>query len=206
MYGVTRTQQQRRDEHMADLKCPYCIEVRPSRSRLQTHIDNVHRDADTRENRRAAALSARTVENVVPDLPAQPTPPKCICGGELVQLETEPGEAPWWTHVWGAPDGSPCVDAAPVCDTVRKQDRANLAEHFADTGKRLAKAGEEIKELKAKADDVLARLEALDAANTKPEAVRRATLNQVWDKLIDAGNITGAQLVMRMIGQPGDWS
>jgi hypothetical protein len=184
-----------------ELKCPYCIETRPSRSRLQTHIDGVHRHADTRENRRAAALNARTVENVVPDLDV---PALCICGEQIEQVDAD-DDPTWWTHV--RPGVTPCLDAVPVKRTLAAQGRKALSERLADTGQRLDKAGQEIRDLKAKADDVARRLEALDAGVMEPATVRRATLNQVWDKLMDAGNLTGAQLVMRMLGQPeGDWS
>jgi hypothetical protein len=187
---------------MTDLKCPYCPEVRPSRSRLQTHIDGVHRHADTRENRRAAALNARTVEDVVVDLDV---PALCICGEPIEQVdpEDEPG---WWTHRMGTK--TPCTEPQPVKRTLASQGRKQLSERLADTGRKLDKAGDEIRDLKAKADAVAARLEALDAQVMSPATVRRATLNQVWDKLMDAGNITGAQEVMKMIGKlgEGDWS
>jgi hypothetical protein len=194
-----------------EVKCPYCPEVRPSRSRLQTHIDGVHRHADTRENRRAAALSARTVEDVVTDLDdlsaANPldVPALCICGEPIEQPDADE-DPTWWTHRMGAK--TPCTEPMPVKRTLAAQGRTSLTERLADTGKRLDKAGDEIRDLKAKADAVLARLEALDAQAMSPQVVRRATLNQVWDKLMDAGNITGAQEVMKMIGRlsEGDWS
>lgn len=138
-----------------------------------------------------------------PDLDA---PPLCVCGDAIQLLDTEPGEAPWWIHVPGS--DTPCTDAVPVRRTLASQGRTDLSRKLADTGERLAKAGDEIRDLKAKTDDVLARLEKLDQAHLEPNAVRRATLNQVWDKLMDQGNITGATLVMRMISNlsEGDWS
>lgn len=186
---------------MTDLKCPYCIETRPSRSRLQTHVDNVHREADTRDNRHHAVQTARTIINVVPDLDV---PALCVCGERIVLVDPE-DDPTWWTHADGAK--TPCLDAVPVKRTLASQGRTSLTKKLADTGKRLDKAGAEIRELKAKADDIAARLERMDRAHLEPAAVRRATLNQVWDKMIDQGNITGAQLVMRLLGQePGDWS
>jgi hypothetical protein len=185
---------------MTDLKCPYCIETRPSRSRLQTHVDNVHREADTRDNRHRAVQTARTITNVVPDLDV---PALCICGDPIQLLDEDDPTS--WIHSPGS--DTPCVDAVPVKRTLASQGRTSLTKKLADTGQRLDRAGDEIRELKAKADDIAARLERMDRAHLEPAAVRRATLNQVWDKLMDAGNITGAQLVMRMLGQPeGDWT
>lgn len=186
---------------MTDLKCPYCPETRPSRSRLQTHVDGVHRHADTSSARQAAVRAARTVKDVVPDLDV---PPLCICGDPIQLLDDNDPTS--WIHTPGS--STPCLDAVPVKRTLASQGRKDLSERLADTGRRLDQAGTEIRDLKAKADAVIERLEKLDRAHLEPAAVRRATLNQVWDKLMDAGNITGAQTVMRMIGQlnEGDWS
>lgn len=79
--------------------------------------------------------------------------------------------------------------------------RDDFATRLAATGEGLAKAGKEIADMKAAMEDVARRMEALDRAAMAPDMVRRATLNKVWDTLIDAGNISGAQLVMKMIGE-----
>jgi hypothetical protein len=188
-------------------KCPYCIETRPSRSRLRTHIDSTHRHADTRENRAAAALAARKVEDVVADIAAAVAPVVCICGGALKDMDADEqdSDTPWWVHVT---PGGPCLDAVPASETIKSQGRPGLSRQLADTGERLVKAGDEIRALREKADAVQRRLDALDAGIMTPNQVRRATLMQVWDKLMDAGNTTGAQLVMRMHGATGegDWS
>lgn len=185
------------------LKCPYCIETRPSRSRLQDHVDNVHRHAEDQLARRRAVAGARTVEDVVADLDV---PALCICGEQIEQVDADDDDPTWWTHV--RPGVTPCMDAVPVKRTLAAQGRKALSEKLADTGTRLDKAAQEIRDLKAKADAVARRLEALDAGIMQPAVVRRATLNQAWDKLIDAGDIVGAQVIMRMISSlpEGDWS
>lgn len=194
--------------------CPYCPQVRPSRSRLQSHINVVHSFGKTGKVVLPAAapdVPDAAVDTAAEPLahpnaarfaPAEPAKPKCICGDPIELMETEPGEDAWWVHV---SYNTPCTDAAPASDTIRQQDRADLAKHFAETGARLAKAGEEIRDLKATADAVARRLEALDAMATSPAAVRRASLLSVWDRLMDKGDITGAQVVMQMIDMGGDW-
>lgn len=129
------------------LKCPYCIKTRPSRSRLQIHVDNVHRHADVPAVRKAAVASARQIIDVVPDLNV-PTPTRLSAVG---------------------------------------------------TG--LEQAGQEIRDLKAAADAVLARLEALDAAVMAPAAVRSAALNQAWDRMLAEGSMSGARIMQRMINE-----
>lgn len=84
--------------------------------------------------------------------------------------------------------------------------RDDFTKRLAATGEGLVKAGKEMAELKAACDDVARRMEALDRRMMSPATVRRATLNKVWDALVDAGNISGAHLVMKMISDgTGDW-
>lgn len=190
---------------MSHYKCPYCAQVRPSRATLADHVGNVHRNADTRQNRAAAVLAARRVDDVVPDIATAPV--LCICGGELVDMDADEPDSttPWWTH---KRPGGPCLDAVPASETIKSQGRPGLSRQLTETGDRLTKAADEIRALREKADAVAARLEALDNTAMNPAQVRRATLMQVWDKLMDQGNITGAQLVMKMHGATaeGDWS
>lgn len=84
--------------------------------------------------------------------------------------------------------------------------RDDFTERLADTGRRLEAAGKEIAELKTAAADIARRMEALDMAAMTPATVRRATLNKVWDALIDNGHISAAHLVMKMISDgTGGW-
>jgi hypothetical protein len=105
-----------------------------------------------------------------------------------------------------------CISDVTPQDLAKPTDapkgRSDLSERLAAAGERLDRAGEEIRELKNMSGQVLRRLEALDVAAMNPALVRRATLNLVWDRLIDDGNIGGAQMVMRMIDDlnKGDWS
>lgn len=84
--------------------------------------------------------------------------------------------------------------------------RDDFTKRLADTGQKLEAAGKEMAELKAAMADVDRRMEALDRQMMSPATVRRATLNKVWDALVDAGNISGAHLVMKMISDgTGGW-
>lgn len=80
-----------------------------------------------------------------------------------------------------------------------KADRERLDAEWARVGDGLDKAGREMTELRASLDAIDARMAALDKAVDSPDVVRRATLNQVWDKLMDAGNLAGATLVRDML-------
>src|SRR5262245_7708970 len=88
------------------------------------------------------------------------------------------------------------ADQAAALDDHHAQ-RDDFATRLAATGEGLAKAGREMAELKQAMDDVDRRMAALDRQMMSPAMARRATLNQVWDKLMDAGNLSGAMLVMR---------
>lgn len=205
------------------LKCPFCRETRQARLSLKNHVNKVHGHANTAE---ALAQAIRGVQWTTPAQDAEaataavvdepkcwpPTPseqstpeqPRCICGDPIQLMDEDVPD--WWIHSPGS--NTPCLDAVPAKLTIASQGRKELSERMAETGEKLAKAGDEIKALREQAEAVAARLEALDAGVMDPITVRKATLNQVWDKLMDAGNITGAQLVMRMIGTnfEGDWS
>ncbi len=75
----------------------------------------------------------------------------------------------------------------------------DMSQRLADTGKRLDKAGVEIRGLQAQADAVIQRLAALDAHLIRPEVVRRTTLNQVLNKLMDEGSLDAARIVYGML-------
>ncbi|QBZ73528.1 hypothetical protein SEA_MISCHIEF19_43 [Streptomyces phage Mischief19] len=79
------------------------------------------------------------------------------------------------------------------------EQRREFTERMAETGRGLERAGAEIAELKAAADDVARRMEALDNLMQQNVSTRRLTLNQVWWRLTDAGHLEAANLVGRMI-------
>jgi hypothetical protein len=186
---------------MTSLKCPFCFETRPNANRLQLHVDGTHRDRGNRVYRDLAVSSARTVQDVV--LPkAEPKPVPCICGIDLVLLD-EDREYPLWSHKVPAPR---CRNAIPAAGMPTAKDRDDLAERLAENGRALAVAGEQMAGIRSKLDEVDARMAALDAQLTSPPVVRRATLNEVWDRLIDEGCMSGAAIVMGMIRNIGDES
>ena len=186
-----------------DLQCPYCPETCPSPSRLVTHLTAMHRNAPV-----DAVNKARTVETVEVTgnaLTAETRTVRvvqCVCGAPIEPLDGDT-EYPMWTHVFPAQAAlraeSKCTDAIPAAGMPTKQDRANLDTALARTGAGLAEAGREMAEMRAALDAVDARMAKLDAQLTSPATVRRATLNQVWDRLLDAGDLTGAAIVMKMI-------
>jgi len=192
-----------------ELQCPYCPETRSAHSRLVTHVDVVHNNVAV--TRRTLDLrNPRTVEDVIVTAPelAEPVPAEdvtvvqCVCGAPIELMDGDT-EYPVWTHVFPAQAalraGSKCTDAIPAAGMPTKQDRANLDTALARTGAGLAEAGREMAELREALDSVDERMRKLDAQLTSPATVRRATLNQVWDRLLDAGDLTGAAIVMKMI-------
>lgn len=138
---------------MPDLKCPYCQEVRASRSRLAYHLDCAHRDVHPFEVE-AAIHDAREVEDV--DISASPLSP----------------------------------DAVP----------AEQLQKAVELGDRLNAVGAEIREINGMFRDIDNRLERLNRTTViDPSVLRRNTLNQVWDKLMDVGHASAAMVVMDMI-------
>lgn len=213
---------------MTDLKCPYCPEVRPSRSRLVSHVDAMHKNV-TVTRRTLDLRSPQTVEDVViegfqgltvqPVEQNQPTGPitiesseqatvvQCVCGAPIEPMD-DSTEYPMWSHVFpfqaAVRAGSKCTDAIPAAGMPTKADRESLDVALARTGAGLAEAGREMAQMRAALDAVDERMRKLDAQLTSPATVRRATLNQVWDRLLDAGDLTGAAIVMKMINRVVD--
>jgi hypothetical protein len=80
-----------------------------------------------------------------------------------------------------------------------QQDRAELALKLEENNYRLKSAGDDMQQLREQLDAIDNRMAKLDADLTRPSVVRRATLNQVWDRLIDQGHMAAASVVMKMI-------
>ncbi|APZ82201.1 hypothetical protein SEA_BABYGOTBAC_33 [Streptomyces phage BabyGotBac] len=189
-----------------DLQCPYCPETRPSRSRLVTHVDSMHGNVSV-ARRTLDLRNPRTVETVAVTSPALTIESsetahvvQCVCGAPIEPAD-DSTEYPDWTHVFPMPK---CRDAIPAAGMPTKADRESLDAALARTGAGLAEAGREMAEMRAALDAVDERMRKLDAQLTSPATVRRATLNQVWDKLLDAGDLTGAAIVMKMINRVVD--
>lgn len=67
----------------------------------------------------------------------------------------------------------------------------------------LEKAKRELADLKSAADNVAARMRALDDVVRAPAAVRRAALNEVATRLTAAGHYVAAGIVRNMISEGG---
>lgn len=173
---------------MADLKCPYCDEVRPTRAMLTTHVDNVHGSLNlvTRQHDANAHVVLATCE------------PKCgECDGYPVVYQNYQG-ANFCVHCAnGFPAPVSDDQAAPVPDG--QPDRKDLMAEWDRVGKRLEAAQADMRQMREQFDSVDRRLAALDRHLTSPATVRRATLNQVWDRLVDKGEMQAAAIVMDMI-------
>ncbi len=173
-----------------DLKCPFCPEIRSSRADIESHVHVFHHQTHTAKERAYGILTARPVTDVVTDLPGQVADitPKCVCGMRIVPAPQDGSVQ--WLHAPG--NGTPHHQVVPVRGTLPDREPTDLVG-------RLEAAGRQIEDLKTQADAVIAWLDALDARATAPAAVRRATLNDVWDRLIEINDLRAAGLVRGMI-------
>lgn len=78
-------------------------------------------------------------------------------------------------------------------------DRNTLTEGLTRMNAHLSAAGEQMASMREALDSVDERMKVLDAQLVSPSVIRHATLNEVWDKLMEEGNISGAMIVMDMI-------
>lgn len=127
-------------------------------------------------------------------------PVLCVCGLELVLMDASTDD-PWWTHAVPTPK---CRQAAPACGQPTAEDRRSLDVRLSETGAGLAEAGRELHNLRETLDGVDAALMRIQNQLRSPSVVRRATLNQVWDRLSEAGHTNAAMLVMKMIDRVVD--
>lgn len=119
-------------------------------------------------------------------------PPHCGC-----PAGHHPDDQSSWTHAPG--NDIPCTEAVPAHAVTAVLDRAPITEKLAAAGERMDRAQRELADLKTQAALIAHRLDTLDAIWSSPDVIRRTTLHEVWDKLMDAGSISGASVVMEMI-------
>lgn len=122
---------------------------------------------------------------------------RCICGGIIRQYEFDPDDTAWIHLSKGL---TPCTEAAPVDDQVPDHD-----DEIMKAGHKFKVAQIEVERAREEMAQVGDRLDRLNRNLLTANTVRRATLVQVWDRLIDAGHVAAAQTVTRMI-ESRDWS
>lgn len=94
---------------------------------------------------------------------------------------------------------SPCSNGEPT-EAEARQQREELEALIRSNNEGLSRARTELDEIKGALLSVGERVSGIGRELDRPEYVRRATLNQVLDALIDAKQNEAAVLVMRMIG------
>lgn len=84
---------------------------------------------------------------------------------------------------------------------------AKISTIVADNNDRLRQVGQDIKDMKAQAEEVATRLAVLDAGLVRPKIVRLATLEDVKRSLTEAGYLQAAahvELLIKRTAQAGD--
>ena len=93
--------------------------------------------------------------------------------------------------------------AAHIYRVHRRSDRDNSsyddAVNAAPVSAGMDVAKQDIASMGRALTDIADRMQRLDDAATSPDAVRRATLREVHDRLIDAGDYSAAMLVNKML-------
>lgn len=130
---------------------------------------------------------------------------RCVCGAELRDLNAEvmedtPEDERWpmWTHVPGS--DTRCTNPRRVADVF--PDRALIVavtEQMADLGDRTRRAAGEFERFQSMLAELIDESRGLTASLDMPGTVERATLNRVWDKLVDKGHLAAAQVVSEML-------
>jgi hypothetical protein len=119
----------------------------------------------------------------------------CVCGAPIRVMDADT-EDPWWTHDAVAPA---CLMAIPAAGMPTGFDRKTLAERLRDQRDSFDRAADEIADLKRAVQKVVNHVAVLNTEAERFQHNERATLNRVWDRLTEVGDVVGASIVMRMI-------
>lgn len=130
---------------------------------------------------------------------------RCVCGAEIRDFNAEwqddlPVDERWpmWGHVPGS--DTRCTKARRVADIFPDRDLiTRTATQMAELGNRTRQARGEFERFQSLLAEVKDEAESLRRQLDQPDTIRRATLNQVWDKLVDRNEIAAAQIVRDMI-------
>lgn len=131
-----------------------------------------------------------------------------MCGAAIrdinAPMEDESAEDCWpiWRHVPGS--DTACTKVHRAADV--QPDRALItaaAEQMAQLGERTRRAAGEFEHYTSMMAELLDESRELKAALNQPRTIERATLNKVWDRLVDAGNMSGAATVGQMLRDLG---
>lgn len=138
----------------------------------------------------------------------------CACGAPIEDIMGErPADvAPEdWTPVWAHRKDSttPCIEPRPIENLVQeRQDRARLSDEIRRLHDGVNQAADAMNTMRFAVREFGAQLDGMSAMLDAVHRTRRATINQVWDKLIEAGEMGAAKLVREMLkaSDRGDWS
>lgn len=187
---------------MKQLKCPYCDYLTEGVLRLAPHVHTQHSIGNDLGTRLVAIRDARWVETVPVTSSAlvEPTATAiCICGNGITWNPDEQD----WDHVDAFAAvlraGDACTQALPAGAVPTQVDRKLLDDRLTEVNTGMAAAARDMAAIREALDETDHRMRELHARLLSPSTVRRATLNQVWDRLVDAGHLSAASIVMTMI-------
>lgn len=194
------------------LLCPYCIQVYVGMVQLSAHVHRMHREDEPNSIKRAtAAANARVITDVAMASPAAlslqesltslPEDPRhrsdvlCVCGEALTPLDSDT-DHPLWTHLRIS---VACKAAIPAAGLPTQAERAATRECVEGMTDRLGRVGQDLMNMRSQLQNVQSRLARLAEGVTDVETVRQATLSNVLDKLLDAGDMVGYKIVSQML-------
>lgn len=130
---------------------------------------------------------------------------RCICGAVVKDLMADhvsslPQEerTSLWVHVAGS--DTRCTDVRRIDDVI--PDRAltqAAAQQMADLGDRARRARGEVERFQSIIGELMEEVGFLRTELDQPGLIRRANLVAVWERLMSAGNLDGANTVRDMM-------
>ena len=130
----------------------------------------------------------------------------CVCGAAVrnvwenayQDLPPEERPAPRWSHVPGS--DTRCTDVRLIRDLVPDgQMIRDTAQLMASLNDRARRARAELEGYPAVLAEVTEELARIRSTLDQPDTVRRATLVEVWERLVNGGQLPAAKIIMAIM-------
>lgn len=129
----------------------------------------------------------------------------CVCGARVedimasanAELPAEDRSRPIWRHVPGS--NTRCVEPQPTRNAGDRRLTQAAVEQMVDLTRHTRRASGEVETMQSQLAELSEEVGALRRVLDQPATVRKNTLIEVWDQLMNVGNLDGANTVRDML-------
>lgn len=128
----------------------------------------------------------------------------CVCGAavrnvfESVNTDAKPEARKYvWVHLPGS--DTRCVEPRPIRNAGDRRLTQAAVEQMVDLTRHTRRASGEVETMQSQLAELSEEVSALHRVLDQPATVRKNTLIEVWDQLMNVGNLDGANTVRDML-------